>query len=79
MIDEETLKAIIENEQYITIGKRTTACIFTLKNGFEVVGTSVCCDPNDNDAESEPDARKRAIEKLIELETYVQQRKVKHE
>ena len=79
MIDEETLKAVIANEQYVVVGKLTTVCVITLKNGFEVIGTSVCCDPNDNDAQSEPDARKRAIERLIELETYVQQKKVKHE
>lgn len=30
-------------------GRKTTICFLTLKNGFEVVGTSACVDPADFD------------------------------
>lgn len=30
---------------YVYVGKKTTVCLLTLLNGFEIVGTSACVDP----------------------------------
>jgi len=43
-ITEQDVQDAIASEEYMTIGKKTTLCLITLKNGFEVVGTSACVD-----------------------------------
>ena len=68
---EEQIEAAIVKEEYVTLGVKTTCCVLTLKNGFEVVGTSACVDPENFDMEvGKPYARKRAIDKVWELEGY---------
>lgn len=49
-------------------GQKTTIVVATLKNGFEVVGTSACVDPLDYVHEiGIANAKKRIIEKVWEL------------
>lgn len=62
-ITETDVEAAIEKEEYGTLGVKTTFCLITLKNGFELVGTSACVDPNNYDIEvGKPYARKKAVE-----------------
>lgn len=35
--------------EYKKLGKKTTVVLITLKNGFEITGTSACVNPNDFD------------------------------
>jgi len=66
-ITEADVEAAIENESYGTIGVKTTYCVLTLKNGFEVVGTSACVDPANYDLEvGKGWSRKKAVEKVWE-------------
>lgn len=61
----------IESEEVHSIGKKTTVVVLTLKNGFEVVGTSACVDPANYDEKIGAEyARKRALDKVWELEGY---------
>lgn len=62
-VTEEAVNDSIASEEYLTVGKKTTLCLITLKNGFEVVGTSACVDPAKYDIEvGKPFARKKAID-----------------
>ena len=36
------LEDYIENVEYFHIGKKTTVCLLTLNNGFEITSTSAC-------------------------------------
>lgn len=70
-LTKEFLESQIASEEYQTVGNKTTVCVLTLKNGFELTGTSSPVDPKDYDLQKgkEP-ARRRAFEKLWELEGY---------
>lgn len=37
----------VKSTEFVKLGKKTTACLLTVKNGFEIVGTSACVDPAD--------------------------------
>ena len=64
-VTEECVENSIASEEYSTVGKKTTLCVITLKNGFEVVGTSACVDPANYDLEvGKPYARKKAIDQV---------------
>ena len=41
----------IKSVEYHVIGKKTTICLITTYNGFEIVGTSACVNPKDFDKE----------------------------
>lgn len=70
-ITEEDVNSIIESEEYQKLGRKTTACVLTLKNGFEIVATSACVDPdNYNEEIGRETSKKRAIDKIWELEGY---------
>lgn len=70
-LTEADVMASIESEAVYDLGKKTTAVVLTLKNGFEVVGTSACVDPANYKQEVGAQyARKRAIDKVWELEGY---------
>ena len=75
MLTPEIIESTIASEEYITLGKKTTACILTLTSGFEVVGTSACVKPEDYDIEKgKPFARRRALDKVWEVEGYFDQK-----
>ncbi len=53
---------------------KTTICILTLQNGFEVVGTSGCVDPaNFDQAIGEKIAYEKALDQVWLLEGYLLQ------
>lgn len=41
----------VSKVEFGKMGKKTTACLITLENGFEIVGTSACVRPEDFDPE----------------------------
>lgn len=74
MLTKEYLEEQIVDTQYQKMGLKTTICLLTLKNGFEVVGTSACIDASIFDfAEGMKWAFEDAFNKLWELEGYVAQ------
>jgi hypothetical protein len=74
---EEMILSQIEKEFDYKLGNKTTCVLLALKNGFEVVGFSACVDPaNYNHEVGVGYARKRAIDKIWELEGYLLQSKL---
>ena len=74
-ITEQSLKELVKGEEYIRVGKKTTICCLTLKNGFEVIGTSACVHPANFDARiGNTLAYENAFNKLWELEGYFLQK-----
>lgn len=70
-LTEADIQVAIVSEKIYDLGVKTTAVVLTLKNGFEVVGTSACVDPaNYSQSVGAEYARKRAIDKVWELEGY---------
>lgn len=60
--------------EFQRLGLKTTACVLTLGNGFEIVGTSACVDVNDFDEEiGRHYAKVEAIKKLDELAGFFKQ------
>jgi hypothetical protein len=37
----------VKSVEYIKIGRKTTVALITVKNGFEIVGSSACVNPDD--------------------------------
>jgi hypothetical protein len=69
-VTEQSINDLILLEDYWENGK-TTVCILTLKNNFEVVGTSAPVDKSNFDKKvGRKYAREKAINKLWELEGY---------
>ena len=69
-VTENDLRRIIKSEQYFSTGK-TTICVLTLINDFEVVGSSACVDrANFDEKIGKEYAFEKAFEKLWELEGY---------
>ena len=56
---------LISKEDFFFIGKRTTVCLLTLKNGFEIVASSACIDPKNFNKETGK-AISRELQKLFE-------------
>lgn len=50
-ITEEDVEAAIGNIETMKIGKKTTLALITLKNGFEIIGTSACVNPENYNEE----------------------------
>ena len=70
-VTEEYLKSVIVNEEYVKLGIKTTVCLLTLKNGFEVVGQSACVDSSNFDEKIGKElAYSNAFNKIWELEGY---------
>lgn len=66
----ESIEALIVKENYWNNGK-STICILTLENGFEVIGTAGIVDKTNFDEEiGKKFAKEKAIEKMWELEGY---------
>ena len=65
------IKKQIKKTEFTKMGEKTTICVITLQNDFEVVGTSACVDKNNfNHIIGENLAYDKAIEKIWELEGY---------
>lgn len=50
-ITESDVTFIIDSAEYLKLGEKTTVCFMKLKNGFEIVGSSSCVDPENYDDE----------------------------
>jgi hypothetical protein len=67
----EDLKSTIEEVRYSVVGQKTSVCALTLKNGFEVIGTSAPVDKkNFNEEIGKKIAYEKALNKLWETEGY---------
>lgn len=70
-ITEQDVDRAIDNVTYHRLSGRTTVCVLTLANGFEIIGQSACADPREFD---EVKGRRYALEnarsKVWELEGY---------
>ena len=68
------IESVIIKEEYIEVGIKTVVAVLTLKNGFEVIGTSACVDRSNYNLEiGSKYAREKAIDKIWELEGYLLQ------
>lgn len=67
----------IKSVEYRKVGLKTTVCLITLVNGFEIVATSGCVDPDNYDPEiGRRIARENAVKKIWELEGYLLQQRI---
>jgi hypothetical protein len=72
----EKIENIILKEDYIKVGLKTVIAVLTLKNSFEIIGTSACVDLNNFDFEiGKKYAREKAIDQIWMLEGYLLQSK----
>ena len=72
----EKIENTILKEDYIKVGLKTVITVLTLKNGFEIIGTSACVDINNFDFEiGKKYAREKAIDQIWMLEGYLLQSK----
>ncbi len=70
-LTKQDLLNCIVKEEYQKMGAKTTVCVLTLKNGFEIVGTSACVDPkNFNEQMGKEISKDVAVNKIWELEGY---------
>ena len=76
-LTKEGIQAKIKNVAYHIIGAKTTICVITLENGFEIMGESSCVDPKNFDkAIGERVSYENAFEKIWPLEGYLLQEKL---
>lgn len=72
----EKIENTILKEDYIKIGLKTVIAVLTLKNSFEIIGTSACVNPINFDFEiGKKYAREKAIDQIWMLEGYLLQSK----
>ena len=72
----EKIENTILKEDYIKVGLKTVIAVLTLKNNFEIIGTSACVDPNNFNFEiGKKYAREKAIDQIWMLEGYLLQSK----
>lgn len=75
-LTREMIDEAIQGEDYRRMGAKTTVCLLTLRNGFEVVGSSACVDPANFDFEvGKHLAKEDALRKVWTLEGYLLQAK----
>lgn len=73
-LTQEYIDGVILTEEYATIGKKTVVCVLTLENGFEVVGSASCIDPENFDFEIGQElAYEDAVNQIWKLEGYLLQ------
>lgn len=67
----EKIFDLIEKKEFFKLGQKTTVCLLTLKNWFEVVTSSACIKPEDYNQEIwETISYKKAIDRVRELQWY---------
>ena len=67
-LTKEILEQHILKKDYIRMWHKITVCIITLDNGYEVIGSSACINPEDYDLElGKKFAYEDAFEKLWSL------------
>ena len=76
-LTDNDIQSVIVNEEYTKMGSKTCVGCFTLVNGFEIVTSSSCVNPDNFDFElGKQYCRQHAINKIWELEGYrLQQRR----
>ena len=70
MLDQETqLQELIEKHEFFKLGRKTTVCLLTLKNGFEILTSSSCVNPDNYDQElGERISYRKALERLSDIQ-----------
>ena len=74
-ITPEYVQGLIRGAEYhVFPGSKMTVCCLTLKNGFQVEGSSACVYRENFDPEMGMEiARRKAVGKIYELEAYLMQ------
>ena len=73
-VTQEEVDQSIKIQSFHKMGEKTTVCLTTMKNGFEIVTSSSCVNPEDFDMQLGCEiARKRAIDKVWELLGFTKQ------
>ena len=68
MLSIEDITKHITNQEFVRMWKKTTICLLTLDNWFEVVWSSACVNENEFDQSIwENEAKWEALDKLWEL------------
>lgn len=66
---ENQLLELIEKHEFLKVGKKTTICLMTLKNGFEILTSSSCVNPDDYDQEiGQKISYRKALDKLSDIQ-----------
>lgn len=70
MLDQDKqLLELIEKHEFLKVGKKTTVCLMTLKNGFEILTSSSCVNPDDYDQEvGEKISYRKALDRLSDVQ-----------
>lgn len=72
----EDLEKHISSIEFSKLWKKTTVCLLTLDNGFEIVTSSSCIDPENYDHYTWEDiCKQKAIDKLRELYGFMEHQK----
>ena len=76
MLKIEEILAHIKKTEYIRMWEKTTICLLTLDNWYEVVWSSACIDPKDFDEKiGQHEAQAVAIDKMWELYWFLEHQK----
>lgn len=76
-LTEKDILARVAGVQFDKMGEKTTVCLLTLKNGYEIISTSSCVDPaNYNQAIGEKFAYQKALDQVWFLEGYLLQERL---
>lgn len=71
MLTEKNITDQIQKVEYSKLWEKTAVCLITLKNWFEIVGTSACMKKEGYDQEiGNKFAYEKAVDKIRELEGY---------
>lgn len=75
-LTKEQIESKIRKQFFERVGSKTTVCLLTLENGYEVMGTSAIVDPKDYNFDIGCKfAKEKALDKIWELEGYLLQQK----
>lgn len=63
----------VEDCKFYTVGEKTTICMLTCRNGYEIIGQSQCINPDEYTAEiGARYALQDAVEELVSIWAYEQ-------